>query len=105
MRSLFIALLITLPAIIFAQPNYHEGFVVKNNGDTLKGYIDYREWVYSPTSIEFKPSNGNDITKFGPEAIKSFQIKGFENYISYIGMASINKNIFPDLPIHLDTTT
>jgi len=105
MRSLFIALLIALPAIIFAQPNYHEGFVIKNNGDTLKGYINYREWAYSPTSIEFRPPNSNDITKFGPEAIKSFQIKGFENYISYVGMASVNKNIFPDLPIHLDTAT
>ena len=105
MRSLFIALLIASPAVIFAQPNFHEGFIVKNDGDTLKGYINYREWIYSPTSIEFRPGNGNEVTKFGPEAIKSFQIKGFENYISYVGRASLNKNIFPDLPFHLDTTT
>jgi len=105
MRSLFIALLIALPAIIFAQANYHEGFVVKNNGDTLKGYINYREWIYSPTSIEFRSRDGNDVTKFGPETIKSFQIKGFENYISYAGLVSVNKNIFPDLPFHLDTAT
>ncbi len=105
MRSLFIALLIAFPAVIFAQQNYHEGFVVKNNGDTLKGYINYREWIYSPTSIEFKPGNGNDVTKFAPETIKGFQIKGFENYISYAGRVSVNKNIFPDLPSHLDTAT
>ncbi len=105
MRSLFIALLIALPAIIFAQPNYHEGFVVKNNGDTLKGYVNYREWLYSPTSIEFRPGNDKDIIRFGPEAIKSFQINGFENYVSYVGRASVNKNIFPDLPFHLDTAT
>ncbi len=105
MRTLFIALLITLPAIIFAQTNYHEGFVIKNNGDTLKGYIDYREWAYTPTSIDFKAGNGTDIIKFDPAAIKSFQINGFENYVSYIGLASANKNIFPDLPTRLDTTT
>jgi hypothetical protein len=105
MRTLFIALLIALPAIIFAQPNFHEGYVIKNNGDTLKGFINYREWVYSPTEIEFKPGNGADVAKFGPGAIKSFQIKGLENYFSYSGRVSTNENIFPALPYRLDTAT
>jgi hypothetical protein len=103
MKFLFIALLTALPAIVFGQTNFHEGYVLKNNGDTLKGYINYREWAYSPTSIEFKRGNAGDVTKFGPGDIKSFQINGFENYVSYLGLASVNKNIFPDLPSNLDT--
>src|ERR1700723_2911225 len=103
MRSLFIALLIALPAIVLAQPNYHEGYVLKNNGDTLKGYINYREWAYSPLSVEFKPNkNSNEVLQFNPQTIKGFQITGFETYVSYIGWISTNKNIFPDIPSNLD---
>jgi len=105
MKLLFFTLLVVFPAIILAQPNYHEGYVIKNNGDTLKGFINYREWTYSPTSIEFKPGNGADVTKFDPGTIKSFQINGLENYISYAGLVSMNENIFPALPYRLDTTT
>jgi hypothetical protein len=104
MRSLFIALLIALPAIVLAQPNYHEGYVLKNNGDTLKGYINYREWAYSPLSVEFKPNkNSNEVLQFNPQTIKGFQITGFETYVSYIGLISTDKNIFPDIPSNLDT--
>ncbi len=104
MRSLFIALLIVLPAIVLAQPNYHEGYILKNNGDTLKGYINYREWAYSPLSVEFKPNkNSNEVLQFNPQTIKGFKINGFETYISYTGLISTNKNIFPDIPSNLDT--
>jgi hypothetical protein len=104
MRSLFIALLIALPAIVLAQSNYHEGYVLKNNGDTLKGYINYREWAYSPLSVEFKPNkNSDEVLQFNPQTIKGFQVTGFETYISYIGLISTNRNIFPDIPSNLDT--
>lgn len=105
MRSLFIALLITLPVIVFAQPNYHEGYVLKNNGDTLKGFINYREWAYSPVTVEFKTSkNDGAVQEFNPNTIKGFQVTGFETFASFVGLISMNKNIFPDIPSNLDTT-
>jgi hypothetical protein len=105
MKSLFIALLIALPAIVFAQPNYHEGYILKNNGDTLKGYINYREWAYSPLTVEFKANKtGDDVQEFNPNTIKGFGINGAETYTSFVGLISMNKNVFPDIPSSLDTT-
>lgn len=89
---------------LFAQSNYHEGYVVKNNGDTLTGFIDYREWALSPLSIHFKQNTSDkDPLTFDPRTIRSFGVSGMERYVSYIGPVTISKNLFPDLPDHLDT--
>ncbi len=104
MKLLRIALLIAFPSLIFAQTNYHQGYVLKNNGDTLKGYIDYREWTYSPLIIDFKVNKtDNSSQQFTPETIKGFEITGMETYTSYVGVVSTNKNIFPNIPVGLDT--
>jgi len=105
MRKLYTLILILLPAIIFAQSNYHEGFIIKDNGDTVKGYINYREWTESPQSIEFKQSkNDGQATVFSPTTAKAFQINGMETYRTFRGNISIDKTRFPDLPDHLDTS-
>src|ERR1041384_6957193 len=44
MRHLITFLLFTIHISIFAQSNYRPGYVVQSNGDTLKGFINYREW-------------------------------------------------------------
>jgi hypothetical protein len=106
MKLLYIFLLLTfLPTAIFAQSNYHEGYVLKNDGDTLKGYIDYREWAQNPKSIDFKINKGdNQLLKFTPQTIKEFQITGMETYISYTGKISMDGTRFLDLSVGLDTT-
>ena len=105
MRLFLIALLTALPAVLFAQSNYHSGYVVKNNGDTLKGYIDYREWERTPKTIQFKTSNTDkNILEFDPQTIKSFEINGMEQYMSDSGLISMDQTNFPDLPTGLDTS-
>jgi len=105
MKPFLIALLAMLPVSIFAQANYHSGYVVKNNGDTLKGYIDYREWERTPKAIQFKilPTDKN-LLEFDPQTIKSFEITGMEQYISYAGVISMDQTSFPDLPTGMDTS-
>ena len=103
MKNIFIILLLLFPIITFCQTNFYKGYVIKNNGDTLKGYIDYREWVYSPKKITFK--NNNVVDSFTPDDIKGFEIKGFEKYSIYKGKVSTDLNIFPNLPDQLDTST
>lgn len=105
MRFLYTLLLAALSVAVMAQSNYHAGYVLKNNGDTLKGYINYREWTQSPKSIDFKinKSDKKEI-EFTPQVIKGFQITGMETYISYAGTINTNKNAFPDLPSGLDTS-
>ena len=96
---------IILPSTIFAQSNYHEGYVLKNSGDTLKGFIDYREWDQSPKSIDFKINKDDKADmKFNVEDIKGFQISGMENYVRYSGYISMNGTRFPNLPVGNDTS-
>jgi hypothetical protein len=104
MKLLYIFLFIALPSAIFAQTNYHGGYILKNNGDTLKGYIDYREWSQSPISIDFKLNKADkEIRQFNPLNIKGFEIKDMETYLSYNGLISWDRNHFPDLAEKLDT--
>src|SRR5437879_3606317 len=104
MRSFYTLLIFLLPASIFAQSNYLPGYVLQNNGDTLKGYINYREWDQCPTSIDFKHNPGDkDISKFTPRDSKGFEVSGFETYVSYIGLLSMNRTNFNNLPNKPDT--
>lgn len=104
MRLLFLAALIALSSAVFAQSNYHQGYVIKNNGDTLKGFINYREWIQSPKSVEFKINErGSELMRFDPQNIKGFQITAMETYVTYAGPISNNKTRFPYLQDRLDT--
>jgi hypothetical protein len=88
---------------VLAQTNYKEGFVVKSTGDTLRGYINYREWDKTPDYIEFKASLTDKVpAKIFPVTLRAFEINGLDSYITYIGMVSMDKNIFPDLPTSFD---
>jgi hypothetical protein len=105
MKLLYTVLLIALPSIIFAQSNYHVGYIIKNNGDTLKGFINGREWVQCPLLIDFKTNkNDSQTSKFDPHTIKGFQIYGMQTYVSYKGTISMDRTRFPDLPFDLDTS-
>ena len=46
--------LFLLPLLSIAQANYKSGYVVTLKGDTLRGYINYKEWGRNPKDIDFK---------------------------------------------------
>ena len=35
----------------FSQENYLPGYVIKQDADTLYGYLDYRNWEKNPNKI------------------------------------------------------
>ena len=107
MKQLYIVLFIlTFPIVLLAQTNYHQGYVIKNNGDTLNGYINYREWQETPRVIEFKPSlQIKSATNFYPNTIQGFKLNNFESFITYVGPISTDNNVFPDLSDDLDMNT
>jgi len=104
MKFFYLLLFIALPSIVFAQSNYHEGYVLKNNGDTVKGFVNYREWERSPKTIDFKTaiSNGKAIA-YDATAIKGFGIYGMERYISFIGTVTMGSTEFTNLSAGIDT--
>ncbi len=68
---------------LLAQKNYQPAFIVSNNGDTVKGFIDYREWYVSPKQIKFKDVNGGSVKDFTSRDIRAFKVAN-ELYLSKI---------------------
>src|SRR5882757_9745214 len=93
MKNFYKALLAVffLPLMAFSQSNYKPGYVVTLKGDTLHGFIDYREWNLTPTAINFKTAiTDNKARKLTPEEINSFNINGLEAYERYTGTISMD---------------
>ncbi len=65
----------------FAQENYLEGKVIFQSGDTLEGYIDYRNWSKNPLQVLFKESLDHDPSSFLPGDIRAFHVEK-ERYVS-----------------------
>lgn len=68
----------TLP--VFAQVNYQPGWVMpKESQDTLKGFIDYREWEINPEQIWFKTTSSSEQrTAYNLDNCSAFGIAGKE---------------------------
>ncbi|MBN1185567.1 MAG: hypothetical protein JXB49_24990 [Bacteroidales bacterium] len=103
--SLVISLCIFLTLQLYAQSNYREGCVVDNQGDTLKGYIDDREWVKNPEKIAFKPSlESKDEVVCDVSNSTYFRIKGEDAYQRFTLPVSMDRIELPNLSRGPDTS-
>ena len=76
----------------FGQENYIPGYVI-SAGDTLRGYIDYRNWEGNPEKISFKEKPSDNAIVYTPSDIKGFGVSG-EFYESAVVETDISpKNI------------
>lgn len=106
MKHLLHLALVLIALNAAAQSNYQSGVIVKNNNDTLKGFINSKDKQFTINTIEFKQAKEDaEPTVFKPTDVKSFAIAPFYNYISYAGRISNNKNFYPDIDVQKDTTT
>ena len=91
-----IFLLITaLPLLTVAQSNYKPGYVVKLNGDTLRGLIDYRGWDSNPDVIKFKQAQTSTVERLTVNEINFFSLDKIGSYKKYTGTISMD-NANPD---------
>ena len=74
MKNLFLALLCLWPCRLLAQSNVVAGYVVTNEGDTLRGQIDNRDWRVSPTEITFQSQVGQ-TRNYVPADLREFYIQ------------------------------
>lgn len=81
----------------FCQENYQAGYIIRLNGDTLQGLINYRGWVQNPKKISFKVKLTDNISVLTPPMIKGFGILG-ENYESAI----VESDYSPDITVDLE---
>lgn len=99
-------LFMLLTCNIYAQSNYVSGTIVTNDGNTLKGLINYQDWLVTPEAITFK--SGESIREFKASEIKSFNVSG-DRFISRNVKLEITEQRFQrmdinDKPLFVDKT-
>lgn len=95
--------------ISLSQENYLSGYVINNNGDTLYGFIDYRNWEINPKEIKYKTEIDEIPAAFKPTDILEFRVHN-EIYVS--GIVNIEISQFqasrlekdPQIHLKVDTT-
>lgn len=109
-KALF-AFLGLLPVSLIAQSNYTPGYIVNLKGDTVRGLINYSEWVNNPKRILFKESLSGNTVKLTAANTRFFMVRTdhLAEYVRYAGPISndlidINRiQIGRDTSFRLDT--
>ena len=93
----------------FCQENYKPGYII-SNGDTLHGFIDYRNWEGNPEKISFKKAVSENAINYTPIDIKGFGVSDecyesakINTEISPINVGDINDENIADLNIEIVT--
>ncbi len=86
MKSFYqIVLLTILLTKVVAQDVYKSGFVVKNNGDTLRGTISN---IYSSKEIKFRKDKKDKPTLLTPDQITAYSTEGNVFYSKLVSITS-----------------
>jgi len=88
-----------------AQRNFKPGYIVTLNGDTTKGFIDYKEWNQNPHDITFKTTDQAVIQQYSPDNIKAFGVDQFDHYQRYIGPITKGAVDLADLSSGIDSSS
>ena len=95
MRKLPLLLLLLLIHLIsYSQENFIPGYIINLKGDTVFGFINYRNWKTCPDKILFKVAPGISETEYNPSGLKGFSTAGriYESGVVQIEISPINKN-------------
>ncbi|MDB5143582.1 MAG: hypothetical protein JWQ66_2295 [Mucilaginibacter sp.] len=105
MKYLFslMALSLFTGSFLHAQGNYKPGYIINIHNDTLKGFIDYREWSKNPTTIKFKPNVNAQSENYTVNNANGFAINDLEYYKKFIVPVSKGNVAFDVLSHQLDT--
>jgi len=80
-RQICIALL--LPASLFAQ-DYRPGYIIKNNMDSVNGYVEYSTEKKSSSYCKFRSSRKDKATAFTPDELHAYGVYGDKRYESML---------------------
>ena len=61
-KFVFLLVCLTGVSLAYSQENFVAGSIIKLNGDTVKGYVDYRNWERNPNQIKFKERESAEKT-------------------------------------------
>lgn len=76
---LLVALFVSLRSS--AQHNFNEGFIVTDKNDTVRGFIDYKEWDRSPASFNYAVDKyGSSSKVYKASEVKFLEVSGMDYF-------------------------
>lgn len=73
LKGLLVSVAIVLTWIpLFSQENFVAGYIINQNGDTTRGFVDYRNWGKNPNKVSFRKTLNSEIKLYTPLEISSF---------------------------------
>ncbi len=69
-------------SILKAQTNFQSGFIIKINGDTLWGSINYRDDLFLYENCMFKFKDSSEKIKYSPSEIIGYRFKNSKYFFS-----------------------
>ena len=73
LRTIVLAAVSMLPAMLCAQTNPKQGFIITNQNDTVYGTIDYLSDTKCAYSCRFKPDGGAEYKTYQPNDIRAYR--------------------------------
>ncbi|MGB8490043.1 MAG: hypothetical protein WCE64_03215 [Bacteroidales bacterium] len=101
-RPVLLVVWILYSCFSYSQENFLPGFLIDNNGDTLKGFVDYRNWAINPRKVDFKSTATSSPTTYIPTDLKEFSVKD-ENYVS--GIVKVENSPVEETRLDYDSKT
>ena len=93
-RRLFIlAILLFTGSCTWAQRNYRSGYIITNQHDTIRGWIDYRGDIRNAVTCSFKATESGQVTDYTPLDIFAYRFTDGKYYLS--------KNVGDTIPKHV----
>lgn len=81
LKNLLIVGILFSTAIVHAQTDFRQGYIIKTMGDTIYGFIDYRSDLLMGTLCRFKDNN-NTIIEYSPYDISAFRFIDNKYFVS-----------------------
>lgn len=105
MKRFLFFLLLAVPAIGISQTNFQKGYIVTNAKDTLKGYIDYREGLKTPSSFVFKTDLQSTPKRFSTADCIACHIDEMASYQRFLVDISLGSVDISTISSVVDTTS
>lgn len=81
LHTLLLLASILLTSILHAQSDFRPGYIIKHNGDTVFGKIDYRGDIFMGRTCKFKNTEG-EVIKYSPFDISAYRFIDDKYYIA-----------------------
>lgn len=103
--SLFVSAIIVISILninnLYSQTDYEPGYIINHNNDTLRGFIDYPKWEYSPKSISFRTATDSKGLVYFPSDIKCFSVENrkYQSAVVSVDESSVRGGNMSESPV------